>query len=187
MSIILKLLQCQSSHFLTFVLKHIFVNKGIINTSRFFPSCIMRNLLKNLNIIRKPSILPYFLFSSSKNFHPHPPPPFPSILEKSNPPHPLLWRGHSNYVKSKFDKRETNTKSCLKYFPVKSCICRNQPIDLLGLPWIGFCFLLKGICKYNLLPLNSCKFVMHCSWTNQLPKSCKSIEKCLTTNKKQLF
>ena len=126
-------------------------------------------------------------FLLAKIFTPTPHLHFHQFWKSRTHPHPLLWRGHSNYVKSKFDKRETNTKSCLKYFPVKSCICRNQPIDLLGLPWIGFCFLLKGICKYNLLPLNSCKFVMHCSWTNQLPKSCKSIEKCLTTNKKQLF
>ena len=65
-------------------------------------------------------------------------------------------------------------KAVRNIFQLKVVSCRNQSIYLLGLPWIGFCFLLKGICQYYLLILNFYKFVMHCSWTNHWSKPCKS-------------
>ena len=65
-------------------------------------------------------------------------------------------------------------KAVRNIFHLKVVSCRNQSIYLLGLPWIGFCFLLKCICQYYLLLLNFYKFVMHCSWTNHWPKPCKT-------------
>ena len=84
------------------ILQHMFVNKGKINTARFFHmlQCIIRDLQKNLNIIWQPTrftpppffILPYPPFPANI-FRP---PPLISInSENVIPP---LYEGSSNYV-----------------------------------------------------------------------------------------
>ena len=72
-----------------------FVDKGKINTSRFFfLCCIMRNLQKNLTIIwnsPNPPILSYTPPFSSKNFQTS---PISVNIEKVDPPPPLRrWWG----------------------------------------------------------------------------------------------
>ena len=135
----------------------------------------MRNPQKNLNIIWKPlhSALPPYV--QQKSLHPA---PFPLILEKSNPPSPHFYDGGGEGIRTMLNQNLAHKKLILKavrnIFHLKVVSCRNQSIYLLGLPWIGFCFLLKGICQYYLLLLNFYKFVMHCSWTNHWPKPCKS-------------
>ena len=84
------------------ILQHMFVNKGKINTTRFFHmlQCIIRDLQKNLNIIWQPTrfTAPLLHFAlppiSSKHFQPSPPP----ISINSENVIPPLYEGSSNYV-----------------------------------------------------------------------------------------
>ena len=128
-------------------------------------------------------LTPCFL---AKNFIPPTTPISINFGKIKRTPTPLLWRDGG--IRTMLNQNLTQEKLILNpvwnTFQLKVVSCRNQSTYLLGLPWIGFYFLRKGICKYNLLLLNSCKFTMHCSWTSQLPKPYKSIEKCLKTNKK---
>ena len=85
------------------ILQHMFVNKGKINTTRFFHmlQCIIRDLQKNLNIIWQPTrftppppssfcLTPHFQQTFSDL-----PPPISINSENVIPP---LYEGSSNYV-----------------------------------------------------------------------------------------
>ena len=108
-----------------------FVNKGIINT-RFFSYVHHEEFPEKpeYNMEAPPFCLtPCFL---ANKFQPPRPTPISISFGKAEPtPTAPFFEGvdkgveggvHSNYVKPKFDTREIDTKSCLKYFPVKSCI-----------------------------------------------------------------
>ena len=110
------------------ILQHIFVNKGKINTSRFFFLCfIMRNLQKNLNKIWQTSRFTIPLFSNKNSRTLTPRPLHISInFEKVNPPFHLCRRRGGG--------RGPPTLICTKFHHYRIYVTGFKAVDLLPPP-----------------------------------------------------